>query len=194
MPNFKTLSAAAAIVFMNSAALAGEDLNWTPETYAEFEATILASADAEEQPIVGVTIGPKAFAEEVADGRVVYLTFMRTPFNIDGAPENVKEAFVREEYVRNQTVMTGSEIEGTRTEAPYRSLQKSWVVNCDTRESALNGYSYFEGNEVSGRAQHFVEGTLKYSDMNMSANKDGSVGASLVKAVCDGTYIYTPKD
>jgi hypothetical protein len=174
-------------------ASAQDELNWTPATYAELVATILASADARGQPITGVTIGPKKFADEVAKGYVEYLTDMRTPFNLEGAPDNVKEAFIRQDFFRDQVAITGSAVDDTRANAPYRSVQKAYVINCTTRALANNGFTRFEFNARKGLALYFEEGTLIYSKLNLTVQPKNSVGASLIKAVCDGKYIYTPK-
>ena len=167
--------------------------NWTPTSYAEFEVTILASADREKHSIYALTIGPKKFHDEVKEGYVEYLKFTRTPFNLDGAPGNVKEAFVRQEFFRDQTTNIGSAMDGTKAETTYRSVQKAFVVNCTTRAIANNGFTRFENNVTEGRAQYFAEGTTEYSKLDLAVPGKQSVGAGLVQAVCDGQYIYTPK-
>jgi len=181
------LTAPSAYVF------AQDGLNWTPRSYAEFEATIIASADQERHSIYGLTIGPKKFTDEVNEGYVEYLTFTRTPINLDGAPDNVKEAFVRQEFFRDQVTSTGAAMDGTKTESTYRSVQKAFVVNCTTRAIANNGFTRFESNMTKGRAQYFEEGTTDYSRLDLTVPFKQSVGAGLVRAVCDSKYIYAPK-
>lgn len=172
------------LVLATSASAQSAD-SWTQSNYSDLEAKVVASSEASGQPVVGLTIMPETFKQDIGTGYVSYAALIRSPFNIDGAPKGTKEIFLRSEFFREQSAPQ----DGGHN---FRSIQTAFVADCANREIAMNGFTRFERNETEGSAVYFVEGTTSFSEMRMASPSAGTVLEAVMLAVCDGQFMYSP--
>ncbi len=171
---------------LGSAVAAQDQGDWTPSDYASLEKTALGSSDESNQPIAAITINPASFEDKVSTGYASFVTLVRAPLGITEMPRGIKEIFVRNEYFRDQI----STADGGHT---YRSVQQSWIVDCDGGQLALNGFTRFERNETEGSAVYFEQGTTEFAKLNMKDAVSGRSSQYLVRAACEAEFIYSPE-
>ncbi|NHK26883.1 hypothetical protein FF098_003045 [Parvularcula flava] len=189
------LAGLAASILATTGAAAEDAADWTPQDFAALEAIMTASADDSEQSVYALTVSEAGFAEEIATGVIGYLDSVDEPFNFTEAPDSVKIAWIRLEFLRDQTTPAGfaDDIDG---EAVYRSQQGGYLVDCATRELAQHGLTRFARNDTEGRAVYSWPGdfNVPVDTFDFATPEEGSHTAGLLAAVCDSTFVYLPAD
>lgn len=196
MAHTRTTLAGLAVLALSITAATAEDApDWTPQDFAALNATMVASAETNEQSVYALTVTEAGFAEEIATGVIGYLDSIDAPFNFTDAPDSVKIAWIRLEFLRDQTTPAGfaDHIEG---EAVYRSQQGGYLVDCATRELAQHGLTRFARNDTEGRAVYSwpADFNVPVDNFDFTAPEEGRHTAGLLAAVCDGTFLYQPAE
>lgn len=165
-----------------------DPIDWSPTDFETLRSGVLRWAEASDKPILGLTLRPDHFADDIGRARVVYLDLSsrasatRTDLALLAPVQNqVVHIATDEIFFREQRSPSGE---------AFRHLRTRWELNCEQGLIGITAMTWYR-DPPSGEVVSVDR--LPNQRADLAEAQPGSFNALVLNGVCEEAYLYKPR-